>query len=127
MNSMVTMQYQACCKQWLAKQKKTKAIYMPIIDKTPSDPDTIKSALKQAQTVASRTGQEYTAFTGDLRLYKVALNSIWPDPVQYNSILLRLDGMHTLMSFICSVIVVWELMERDAIKSTLKQFQNSCF
>ena len=54
-------------------QPKTKAAYLPLIDMTPSDPDTIMTALARAQQLTKETGQKFTVFTCDLQLYRVAL------------------------------------------------------
>ena len=78
-------------------------MYLPLIDMTPSDPDTIMTSLKQAQEITSRCGQEFVVFTGDLQLYKVAVNILWAYPDQFGNVIMRLGGMHTLMSFVGSV------------------------
>ena len=82
---------------------KTNADYLLLIDMTPSDPDTIMTALCKAQSVTGKYGQDFTVFTGDLQLYRVAVNIIWAYPEKFNNVVLRLGGMHLLMSFIGSV------------------------
>ena len=54
-----------------------RAIYMPLIDIAPSDPDTIMTALRQAQQITSDCGEDYVLFTADLQLYRVAVNILW--------------------------------------------------
>jgi hypothetical protein len=54
-------------------QPKTKVIYLPMIDKSPTDPDTIVSAMLKAKQVTEATGQQYIVFTADQQLYKVAV------------------------------------------------------
>ena len=78
-------------------------MYMQLIDMTPSDPETIMTALRQAQQVTSDRDQDYIVFTADLQLYRVAINFLWAYPEQFDNIVLRLGGMHTLMSFIESI------------------------
>ena len=78
-------------------------MYMPLIDMMPSDPDTIMTALRQAQQITSDRGQDYIVFTADLQLYRVAVNILWAYPEQFDNVVLRLGGMHTLMSFIGSI------------------------
>ena len=39
-------------------------------------------------------------FTGDLQLYRVAVNIVWAYPEQFDDVVLRLGEVHTLMSFI---------------------------
>ena len=42
-------------------------------------------------------------FTADLQLYRVAVNILWAYPEQFDNVVLRLGGMHTLISFIGSI------------------------
>ena len=84
---------------------KTKAMYMPLINITPSDPDTctFMTALRQTQQITSDRGQDYVVFTPDLQLYFVAVNILLAYPEHFDNVVLRLRGMHTLMSFIWSI------------------------
>ena len=92
-----------CREQDHAPKPKTKAMYLPLIDMTPSDPDTILTSLRQAQEITTTCGQEFVVFTGDLQLYKVAVNILWAYPDQFGNVIMRLGGMHTLMSFVGSI------------------------
>ena len=94
---------QVCREQGHSPKPKTKAMYMPLIDMKPSDPDTMVTALRQAQQITTERGQNYVVFTADLQLYRVALNVLWAYPEQYDNVVLRLGGMHRLMSFIGSI------------------------
>ena len=94
---------QICRDQGHVPKLKTKAMYMPLIDMTPSDPDTIMTALRQAQQITSDRGQDYIVFTADLQLYRVAVHILWAYPEQFDNVVLRLGGMHTQMSFIWSI------------------------
>ena len=77
--------------------------YMPLIDMTPSDPDTIMTALHQAQQITSDRGQDHIVLTADLQLYRVAVNILWAYPEQFDNQVLRLGGINTEMSFIGSI------------------------
>ena len=57
---------------------------------TPSDPDTIVTALRQAQQITTERGQDYVVFIGDLQLYRVAVNVLWAFPEQFGNVVLRL-------------------------------------
>ena len=81
----------------------TTAIYTPLIDMTPSDPDTMMSAMIEAQRLTNECGQEITVFTNDQQLYRVAVNITWVYPELFINFKPRLGGMHTLMGFIASV------------------------
>ena len=48
-------------------QPATRAIYTPLIDMTPTDPDTMMTAMVQAQKLTKECGQEITIFTNDDR------------------------------------------------------------
>ena len=61
------------------------------------------TALCKAQQITSDRGQDYIVFTADLQLYRVAVNILWAYPEQFDNVVIRLGGMHTLMSFIGSI------------------------
>ena len=69
-----------CRQQGVSAQPKTRAVYLPLIDMIPSHPDTMMTALAQAQQLTSKMGQEFVIFTCDLQLYRVALHVIWTYP-----------------------------------------------
>ena len=81
----------------------TTAIYTPLIDMTPSDPDTIMSAMLEAQRLTNKCGQAITVFTNDQQLYRVAVNVTWVYPHLFRNFVVRLGGMHFLMSFVGAV------------------------
>ena len=81
----------------------TTAIYTPLIDMTPSDPDTIMSAMIEDQRLTNACGQTITVFTNDQQLYRVAVNVTWVYPRLFTNFVPRLGGMHFLMSFVGAV------------------------
>ena len=81
----------------------TTAIYTPLIDMTPSDPDTIMSAMLESQRLTNKCGQTITVFTNDQQLYRVAVNITWVYPQLFTNFVPRLGGMHFLMSFVGAV------------------------
>ena len=87
---------------------KSKVTFLPLIDKTPSDPSTILTVMHEAKRITVQAGQEFTVFTLDQQLYKVALDVIWSDALQWNHMIPRSGGMHWLMSFIGCVSVLME-------------------
>lgn len=78
---------------------KTQAVYLPLIDMPPSDPDTILTTIYRAQQMTEATGQKYTLVTFDMQLYKVGVDIMWANPQAFPNVILRLGGMHTLKSF----------------------------
>lgn len=81
----------------------TNAIYTHLIDISPSDPDTIMTAMMESQRLTNEYGQAITVFTNDQQLYKVAVNVTWIYPELFINIIPRLGGMHFLMSFVGAV------------------------
>lgn len=81
----------------------TSAKYQPLIDMIPSHPDTMMTSLVEAQRLTKLAGHDFTIFTCDQQLYRVALHITWTFPEKFSNIVLRLGGMHLLMSFIGSV------------------------
>ena len=69
----------------------------------PSEPDTMKTAMLEATRLTSLTGQQWTIFTIDQQLYKVAFRIIWQDQDALTNFVLRLGGMHMLMSFVGAI------------------------
>ena len=83
---------------------RTKAMYTLLIDMTPSDPTTLKSAMLEAKGLTKKAGLATTLFTADLQLYHVDLNVQWAYPGLYGEdIVIRLGRMHFLMSYIGAV------------------------
>ena len=82
---------------------KTTAIYMPLIDMTPSDPTTMMTAMVQAQQLTSGCGQAVTVFTADQQLNRVMVYITWVYPELFSNFIQRLGVMHIMMNFIGSI------------------------
>ena len=54
-------------------EPKTQAVYLPLIDMPPSNPDTVLTALHKAKRLTKERGQKNTIFTSDQQLCKVAV------------------------------------------------------
>lgn len=94
--------------QGVSMQPKTKAVYLPLIDMTPSDPDTMMTALHEAKRLTEERAQKYAIFTSDQQLYKVAVDVKWAYPNEFADVIIRLGGMHMLMSFVGAVGTLME-------------------
>ena len=81
----------------------TKVVYLPLLDMTPAEPDTMYTAMVEAQRLTNQTGQVYTIFTNDQQLYRVVVHVTWVHPNRFMNFIPRLGGMHTLMNFIGAV------------------------
>ena len=84
---------------------KTRAIYLPLIDMPPAEYDTILTSMLHIKRLSESTGQQFTLFTLDQQLYRYAVEIHWtlPEVFPPSSFILRLGGMHMLMSFIGAV------------------------
>lgn len=82
---------------------KTQAVYLPLIDMPPSNPDTMMTALQEAKRLTNERGQKSAVFTCDQQLYKVAVEVTWAYSNEFSDVIVRLGGMHMLMSFVGAV------------------------
>ena len=81
-------------------KKKTKIIYLLLIDKAPADPATTMSSLLKAQSVTGATGEEYVILTVDQQLYRVTVHVMWQNQVRFSNVYVCLGGMHLIMSYV---------------------------
>ena len=96
---------------------KTGIVYTPFLDMVPAEPDTMKTAMVEAQRLTLLTGQEWTIFTNDQQLYQVAVNITWVDQSMFSMFVPRLGGMHMMMSFVGAV---GTLMRGSGLEDILK-------
>ena len=89
-----------CREQGHSIKPKTKVVYLPLMDSSPSDPATMMSSIVKAKNITAEAGQEYVVYTADQQLYRVALHLTWDNPDICDNVFLRLGGMHFLMSYI---------------------------
>ena len=86
---------------------RTKAMYTPLIDMTPSDPTTMKSAMLEAKRLTKKASKATALFTADLQLHCVGLNVQWAYPELFGEyFILRLGGMHFMMNYVGAVEVL---------------------
>ncbi|KAL8588411.1 hypothetical protein ACOMHN_029580 [Nucella lapillus] len=97
-------------------QPKTAVVYSPFLDMVPAEPDTMKTAMVEAQRLTHLTGQEWTVFTNDQQLYTEAVHITWVDREMFQQFIPRLGGMHMLMSF---VGCIGSLMEGSGLEDIL--------
>ena len=97
---------------------KTKAVYLPLIDLKPSDPDTMLTAMEKVQELTNQTGQPFTVLTCDQQLYRIAVQVKWNESDRFRNMYLRLGGMHALMSFVGSI---GTLMKESGLEDILSQ------
>lgn len=61
---------------------------------SPADPDTILTAMIDAQETTNSFGQLFTIFTNDQQLYKIAVDIKWVYNDKFLKFIPRLGGMH---------------------------------
>ena len=75
-------------------KSKTKVIFTPLLDRTPSDPSTVLTAMIEAEKITNQAGQNITIFKADQQLYRVALEVMWTEPNRFQNFIPRTGGMH---------------------------------
>ena len=78
----------------------TKYIFDPLINETPSHPDTVLTTMLVHEKFTAEHGQIYSYLEADMQLYKVAIHIKWSDTGRWKHMIIRPGGMYTLMSFI---------------------------
>lgn len=86
----------------IASKPKTVVHYRPLLDMNPAEPDTMLTSMCEATRISEQSGQDITIFTCDQQLYKIAVQVQWNDPERFRNMIIRLGGMHMLMSFLGS-------------------------
>ena len=64
------------------------------------------TTMVEFQRLTNLTGQVYTIFTNDQKLYRTVVNVTWTYPAQFQNFIPRIGGMHTLMNFAGAVGVL---------------------
>ena len=79
---------------------KTNNFYRPLIDKTPSDPSTLLTAITDIERICNAAGQDFTTLTSDQQLYRVMVDITWSNSISWRVLIPRMGGMHWIMSFV---------------------------
>ena len=95
-----------------------KAIYKPLINKTPSDPSTILTAMCNIEATSHQARHQVAVFTQNHQLFRVAIDIMWDDPAGWKHFYPRIGGMHWLMSFVGSV---GKLMKNSWLNMLMKK------
>ena len=100
-----------------SKNLKTNVVYQPLINKAPSDPSTILTAMCDVEFASIESGQIETVFAFDQQLYRVVVDITWDDPARWKNFYPCIGGMHWLMSFVGSV---GKLMKNTGLEPLMK-------
>ena len=96
---------------------KSKLIFRPLINKTPSDPSMMLTVMCDIEDASHQAGQPVTVFTCDQQLYQVIMDIIWEDPVRWKYFYACIGGMHWLMIFVGAV---GKLMKNSGLDLLMK-------
>ena len=77
-----------------ATKNKPKVIYKPLINKTPSDPSTILTAMFNIEATLHLARHQVAVFTDNQQLFRVTIDIMWDDPAAWKHFYLRIGGMH---------------------------------
>ena len=75
----------------LSLKPKTRAIYLPLIDMTSAEHDTILTSMLQIKKLTEATGQPFALLTLDQQLYRYAVEIQWELPEVFSSFIFHLE------------------------------------
>ena len=98
----------------------TKIFFPPLINRSPKDPATIYTAMKNSMHCAKETGQTFAVLSADQDIYKVVISILWAYPDEFNekNFIPRIGGLHWIMSFIGCI---GSLMKNTGLEDVLSQ------
>ena len=99
-------------------KSKTKVIYKPLINKTPSDPSTILTAICNIEAISHRAAQQLALHIYDKQLFRDTSIAMWDDLARWKYFCPRIDGMYWLMNFVGSVGKQMKNSELDRLIKT---------
>ena len=94
-------------------------MYTPLIDMTPSDPTTMKSAMLEAKRLTKKAGQATTYLLRSSTLSCVSQCTVAYPELFDEDFILRLGGMHFVMSYVGAVGIVMVGSGMEANESCL--------
>ena len=65
---------QRICHSGQSFKPKSKVLFTPLLDRTPSDPWTMLTTMAEAARISHKAGESVAVFTADQQLYRVALD-----------------------------------------------------
>ena len=86
----------SCREAGVLPQPKT---FLPLIDRPPADPDTLKTAIEKSLSLVKKSNSGILILTCDQQLYKVTIDIFFNEPAYFNNVVTILRGMHMLMNF----------------------------
>lgn len=99
-------------------KSKTKVIYKPLINKTPSDPSTILTAICNIEAISHGAAQQLALPIYDKQLFRDTIIVMWDDLARWKYFCPRIGGMYWLMNFVGSVGKQMKNSELDRLIKT---------
>ena len=85
----------------------------------PAEPDAMVTTIKLVKSQSKQAGQEYTVFTNDQQLFKIATQVTWYKSYNWKGFFAILGGIHTLMTFVgCIGTLIANTGPSDLLKSS---------
>ena len=85
---------------------KTEVAFLPLVDRPPAHPDTIKTVKEKGLSLVRAAGEDVLVFTADQQLCKVTIDILFHPPSYFKSVIPVLGGMHMLMNFIHAIAII---------------------
>ena len=63
------------------------------LDMPPAHPDTTKTAMVEAQRLTQLTGQDWTVFTNDQQVHRIAMHACWEEHPMFSKCVTKLGDI----------------------------------
>ena len=81
-----------CRQAGMLPQPHTDVAFLPLVDRPPAHPDTIKTAIERGLSLARAAGENVLIITADQQLYKVTIDILFHEPFYFKSVIPVLGG-----------------------------------
>ena len=94
---------------WFCRQSGTKlapksaVVYLPLINKKASDPNTVLTSITRGLQITCDSNQDVMVLTCDQQIYKIVVDITFHQPELLTGAVAILGGMHFLMDFVGSI------------------------
>ncbi len=96
-------------------RKETKYVFGPLLDATPSHPDTVLTSIIFIEDFIKSYCQKYLYEVADLQLYKIILQIKWSDQARWSHLIVCPGRIYTLMSFLGCICVLMKATDLEEI------------
>ena len=82
---------------------KSAVVYLPLINKKASDPNTVLTSITRGLQITRDSNQDVKVLTCDQQIYKIVVDITFHQPELLTGVVAILGGMHFLMDFVGSI------------------------